>query len=158
MKISRITLLMSVAAVAVLLIAGCASKAEQTIPTDLNPLEYFQQAQTIASDQGNYALAIRYYQTFIDRHPDDLQRIVMAKYEIAFLNYKRGRIALAKQQFNELLSYYDSEGSTVLPKWPQILARKVLKRIEAGDTAQEVPPQQTTSPLQSNPGAITPTQ
>ncbi len=109
----------------IFLISSCVG-TDWTVPDDLNEVEYFQKAQQIAAEQGNYGLAIHYYETFIERYPDDLQRIVIAKYEIAFLNYKRGKSALAEQQFEELLNYYQDEGGTVLPKWPKILAEKVL--------------------------------
>jgi len=116
--------------------AGCATAGSE-IPEDLEPIGYFQQAQKIAADKGNYPLAIRYYQTFIEKYPDDLQRIVMAKYEIAFLNYKRGKYNLSMQQFDELLTYYENEGSTVLPRWPKILAEKVqenIRELQRGST------------------------
>lgn len=110
-----------------LLLSGCASTSDE-IPRDLEPIEYFQQAQKIA-DGGDYVRAISYYRTFIERYPEDLQRIVIAKYEIAFLNYKRGRYNLAMQQFDELLTYYEDEGSAVLPRWPKILSEKVQTKI-----------------------------
>jgi len=133
MKRSRIILttlptLCILCAAALLFFTGCAGTSEE-IADDLEPIEYFQKAQQIASEKGDYLLAIRYYETFIERYPDDLQRIVMAKYEIAFLNYKRGRYNVAMQQFDELLTYYESEGSTVLPRWPRILAEKVQENI-----------------------------
>lgn len=133
MKRSRIVLttlpaLCILCAAMLLFFTGCAGTNEE-IPEDLEPIEYFQQAQQIASEKGDYIHAIRYYETFIERYPDDLQRIVMAKYEIAFLNYKRGRYNVAMQQFDELLTYYESEGSTVLPRWPRILAEKVQENI-----------------------------
>ncbi len=117
-----------VCAAALLLFSGCAGTSEE-IPEDLEPIEYFQQAQQAASEKNDYIRAIQYYETFIERYPDDLQRIVMAKYEIAFLNYKRGRSNVALQQFDELLTYYENEGSTVLPRWPRILAEKVQDNI-----------------------------
>ncbi|HDQ13219.1 MAG TPA: tetratricopeptide repeat protein [Sediminispirochaeta sp.] len=115
--------------VVVAFFGACASTTEE-IPEDLNPAEYFQLAQNVVSDEGNYALAIRYYQSFIDSYPEDLQRVVIAKYEIAFLNYKQGKKDLARSQFEELLSYYDEEGASVLPRWPQVLTAKILNRID----------------------------
>jgi len=128
-------------------LVGCASQPEE-IPEDLEPIEYFQRAQKIASEDNNYQLAITYYRTFIERYPDDIQRIVEAKYEIAFLSYKQGNYDLARQQFEELLSYYENQGSSVLPRWPQVLAQKVLNKMEsetagaapAADISQTAPP------------------
>jgi tetratricopeptide (TPR) repeat protein len=112
---------------ALLLSLNSCAGTDRVVPDDLNEVTFFQEAQKIAGEEGDYQLAIRYYETFIERYPDDLQRIVIAKYEIAFLNYKRGRYELARQQFEELLTYYENEGSIVLPKWPKILAEKVLE-------------------------------
>jgi tetratricopeptide (TPR) repeat protein len=128
-------------------LVGCASQPEE-IPENLEPIEYFQRAQKIASEDNNYQLAITYYRTFIERYPDDIQRIVEAKYEIAFLSYKQGNYDLARQQFEELLSYYENQGSSVLPRWPQVLAQKVLNKMEsetagaapAADISQTAPP------------------
>lgn len=108
---------------------SCASQPKE-IPNDLEPIEYFQKAQHFATDKNNYRMAIHYYETFIERHPDDFQRIVEAKYEIAFLHYKQGKSQLAKSEFQELLKTYEGENANVLPAWPRILAQKVLKKIE----------------------------
>ncbi len=130
MRIATMTRFLPLLTTVVFLCASCASQPE-TIPEDLEPIEYFQRAQKIVSEDENYKLATKYYQTFIERYPDDIQRIVEAKYEIAFLSYKQGNYDKAQQQFEELLSYYEDEGSSVLPRWPQVLAEKVLNKMEA---------------------------
>ncbi|MFW6207878.1 MAG: hypothetical protein ACOC7X_04170 [Spirochaetota bacterium] len=130
MQIAKLTRFLPLLILLLTLAAGCASQPEE-IPEELEPIEYFQRAQKIASEDENYKLAKRYYQTFIERYPDDLQRIVEAKYEIAFLTYKQGNDELARQQFDELLSYYEDEGSQVLPRWPQVLTKKVLEKMES---------------------------
>ncbi len=129
MRISTLTRFLPLLILLLTFTAGCASQPKE-IPEDLEPIEYFQRAQKIATQDENYKLAKRYYRTFIERYPDDLQRIVEAKYEIAFLSYKQGNDELARQQFEELLSYYEDEGSQVLPRWPQVLATKVLEKME----------------------------
>ena len=118
------------------LLGACASQPEE-IPEELEPIEYFQRAQKIASEDENYALAKRYYKTFIERYPDDIQRIVEAKYEIAYLSYKQGDYDLSRQQFEEMLSYYEDEGSSVLPRWPQVLAEKVLDKMNSNSNEVE---------------------
>ncbi|MFW5711158.1 MAG: hypothetical protein ACOCZA_04330 [Spirochaetota bacterium] len=130
MQIAKLTRFLPLLILLLTFAAGCASQPEE-IPEELEPIEYFQRAQKIASEDENYKLAKRYYQTFIERYPDDLQRIVEAKYEIAFLTYKQGNDELARQQFDELLSYYEDEGSQVLPRWPQVLTKKVLEKMES---------------------------
>jgi len=118
------------------LLGACASQPEE-IPEELEPIEYFQRAQKIASEDENYALAKRYYKAFIERYPEDIQRIVEAKYEIAYLSYKQGDYELARQQFEEMLSYYEDEGSSVLPRWPQVLAEKVLDKMNPDPNGAE---------------------
>lgn len=112
------------------LAAGSCSSTPETIPEDLEPIEYFQQAQKLAMEDNDYQNAIRYYRTFIQRHPDDIQNVVEAQYEIAFLYYKQGEYTRSKEEFNKLLSYYEGGGQNVLPEWPQILGQKILDKIE----------------------------
>ncbi|MFO7731024.1 MAG: hypothetical protein R6V86_09685 [Spirochaetia bacterium] len=131
------------------LLGACASQPEE-IPEDLEPIEYFQRAQKIASEDNNYALAKRYYKSFIEQYPDDIQRIVEAKYEVAYLSYKQGDYDLSRQQFEEMLSYYDDEGSSVLPRWPQVLAEKVLDKMESDPQPKQPTPTQT-APSQNSP-------
>lgn len=131
------------------LLGACASQPEE-IPEDLEPIEYFQRAQKIASEDNNYALAKRYYESFIEQYPDDIQRIVEAKYEVAYLSYKQGDYDLSRQQFEEMLSYYDDEGSSVLPRWPQVLAEKVLDKMESDPQPKQPTPTQT-APSQNSP-------
>jgi tetratricopeptide (TPR) repeat protein len=82
-------------------------------------------------EEGDYQNALRYYRTFIERHPDDIQHVVEAQYEIAFLHYKQGNYAAAQEEFEKLLSYYEGGGQSVLPEWPQILGKKMLTKIES---------------------------
>lgn len=131
------------------LLGACASQPEE-IPEDLEPIEYFQRAQKIASEDENYVLAKRYYNEFIKRYPEDIQRIVEAKYEIAFLSYKQGNYELARQQFEEMLSYYEDQGSNVLPRWPQVLAEKVLEKMKSNPVQTQSAPTQT-MPAQPQP-------
>lgn len=145
MRITTLTRFFPLLVLMVILTAGCATQPEE-IPEDLEPIEYFQRAQKIASEDENYKLAVKYYQTFIERYPDDTQRIVEAKYEIAFLSYKQGSYEQSRQQFEELLAYYEDEGSRVLPRWPQVLARKVLEKMESEDARPAAEPGPATAP------------
>ena len=78
----------------------------------------------------DYSTALLYYETFLERFPTDLQKIVEAEYEIGFIHYKMGDTERASLLFNNLLDRYKAEGSEVLPRWPQTLAEKVLSNIE----------------------------
>lgn len=114
---------------AVILVAawGCATVPE-VIDDDLSPAEFFQRAQE-ASDAGRYAVAQRYYEVFLARFPEELERRLWAKYEIAFLYHKMGRSKLALEGFEALLEEY-AAGEADLPQGPRILAQKVKARIE----------------------------
>jgi tetratricopeptide (TPR) repeat protein len=123
------------------LLAGGCSSTPKPIPEDLEPIEYFQEAQKLAMEQGDYQNAIRWYRTFIQRHPDDIQHVVEAQYEIAFLHYKQGNYQTSEQEFDKLLSYYEGGGKDVLPEWPQILANKLLKEIESESAGSSEEPE-----------------
>lgn len=108
---------------------GCSSTPD-SIPEDLGAHEYFQKAQEALVEFNDYSTALLYYETFLERFPTDLQKIVEAEYEIGFIHYKMGDTERASLLFNNLLDRYKAEGSEVLPRWPQTLAEKVLSNIE----------------------------
>ncbi len=112
----------------VILTGGCKS-TPVTIPDGLTPAEFFQKAQE-ASNNGKYDTALLYYNTFLERYPDDAQRKVEAEYEIAFIAYKQHDYPRAEELFNEILKKYSTEASQVLPTWPKILSQKVLKEMK----------------------------
>jgi len=113
---------------AILILASCASTPAK-IDETLNPAELFQFAQE-ASNNKDYETALQYYEVFVQNYSDDTQRLVEAEYEIAFIKYKQGDLGTAKVLFTELLDRYSGEGASVLPGWPMILSRKLLKEIE----------------------------
>ena len=113
---------------AILIITSCTSTPEE-IDETLNPAELFQLAQK-ASNSKDYETALRYYEVFVKYHSEDIQRLVEAEYEIAFIAFKQGDMDRAKLLFTELLDRYSGEGASVLPGWPMILSRKILKEIE----------------------------
>ncbi len=113
---------------AVLIIASCTSSPAE-IDETLNPAELFQLAQEASNDK-DYDTALKYYEVFVKNHSDDIQKLVEAEYEIAFIAYKKGELDRSKVLFEELLDRYSGEGASVLPGWPMILSRKLLKEIE----------------------------
>ncbi len=128
----------SVAAALLLLFTACQSTPDY-IPENLQPREYFQLAQQAVVERRDYKTALLYYQTFLKRFPDDIQRGVEAEYEIAFIRYKQ-KDPSAEQLFKDLLARYDAEGSELLPGWPKVLAEKLLKEMadkKRGSTAAE---------------------
>ncbi len=110
----------------VILFSSCVTKPQE-IDESLNPAELFQLAQA-ASESKNYDTAINYYEVFIRNYSDDIQRLVEAEYEIAFITYKQGDKNRAKNLFTSLLKRYEGDGSQVLPAWPMVLSQKLLKK------------------------------
>ena len=121
----------------VLLVFTACQSTPKSIPEDLPPREYFQLAQEAVVERNDYDTALFYYQPFLERFPDDIQRTVEAEYEIAFIRYKQ-KDPSARQLFEDLLSRYDAEGSELLPGWPKVLAEKVLEKISSSAAATAV--------------------
>lgn len=118
------------------LLISCAS-APKVIEEGLAPAEYFQRAQTAMVERNDYKTALQYYDTFLERFPDDHQNGVVAEYEIAFIHYKTGNKAEALRLFNVLLSRYEGDGAMVLPRWPEVLAKKIIEKINTSDASEK---------------------
>jgi tetratricopeptide (TPR) repeat protein len=146
-------LLTAIALAALLGVAGCASVPE-TIEEGLSPAGFFQRAQE-ASDSGRYEAAQKYYEVFLERFPDETERRLWAKYEIAFLYHKMGRDKLAIEGFDALLEEY-ALGPSDLPQGPKVLAEKVKARLEekTQDKAETAPAE--TAPAETTPAETTP--
>lgn len=115
---------------AILLAVGACATGPIEIEEDLAPREYFQRAQEAAGTRSDYNTALAYYNAFIERYPDDSARVVEAEYEIAFIHYVQGDVETAESEFRALLRKYEQPGAEVLPKWPRVLAQKLLTEIE----------------------------
>lgn len=113
----------------VFLVQSCETVPE-SIPDDLQAREYFQLAQEAMVEKNDYDTALRYYSVFLERFPDDIQNVVQAEYEIAFIYYKKNEIETSKQLFSQLLTRYQGQGADVLPRWPEALSKKMLEKIE----------------------------
>lgn len=107
------------------MLAACQT-VPKSIPTSLTPAEYFQDAQQAVSSHENYDAALVYYNTFIKRFPKDTSRIAEAKYEIAFLYYRKGKLQEAKSLFEKLVKEYKQPGGDALPRWPLVLSNKLI--------------------------------
>lgn len=118
--------LLSCAIAIAAVLAGCKSQPV-VIPDTLSAAETFQRAQD-ASDRGDFALAIRYYSTFKDKHPENAERDAWASYEIAFAYHKMGKNAIAIGFLDDLLKQYET-GNDSLPPAPRILAQKLKDRL-----------------------------
>lgn len=107
----------------------------ESIPEDLTPSEFFQKAQEAVVERNDYETALKYYQAFLERFPDDVQKTVEAEYEIAFIYYKLENFDSARSGFDALLAKYAADGSEILPQWPRILSEKVLTRMDSNEAA-----------------------
>ncbi len=113
-----------------LLVLGSCSSTPPVIPEGLTPMQFFQRAQE-ESDNYRWDNALLYYKTFLERYPDDLPNVLAARYEIAFIHYKKEQYAESKKLFEELLETYKKfENPLAVPQWPRVLAEKVLRKIQ----------------------------
>jgi outer membrane protein assembly factor BamD (BamD/ComL family) len=115
----------------VLLLAACQTVPEE-IPEDLSQAELIQLAQE-SSENENWTAARAYYEAIIERFPADRPSIAVARYEVGFVEYQRGNLAQAEQEFTTLLGMYDFE-SADLPAWPRVLSETILEKIESERT------------------------
>jgi tetratricopeptide (TPR) repeat protein len=117
---------------------GSCKSVPAEVPPDLSPADYFQKAQE-ASDAGRYALALKYYQSFLERYPEERDRGLWARYEIALLHSKMKDEATALRLLEELLALYSGEDAAALPQAPRILAEKIKANLQAATQATDQP-------------------
>jgi hypothetical protein len=117
-------------------VVGCRTQP-QVISPNLSAAESFQRAQD-ASDAGDFALAIRYYKTFLDNNPNNPDRDIWALYEIAFNYHKMGKNATAAPLLDQLLQQYSNDTGN-LPAAPRILAQKLKDRLGPEITSAAAP-------------------
>jgi outer membrane protein assembly factor BamD (BamD/ComL family) len=115
------------AAIAASLFIACAG-APKTIPEDLSARELVQRAQE-ATDAYNYEAAVAYYKALGERFGSDPASKATSDYEIAFIAYKQGHYAEAKEGFDALLAKYAGPDGQTLPPRYAVLSRKVLESI-----------------------------
>jgi len=113
---------------------SCAT-APVVIPEDMQPAEFFNKAQE-AMDWNYYDTARIYYETLIARFPNDVQNVIAAQYELAYISYREGNLSDAEARFNGIIAQYEGEGQEALPRWPLILSQKILAKIESEKTAK----------------------
>jgi outer membrane protein assembly factor BamD (BamD/ComL family) len=113
-----------------LLFSSCITTLD--ISDDLSPAELIQRAQE-ATDKNRYGIAIQYYQALYDRNRNNIDLIITAEYEIAFIHYKQKQYREAREGFNDMLKYYNSPDEALLPQHFKILANIVLERIDESE-------------------------
>ncbi|MCL2093945.1 MAG: hypothetical protein FWH12_07090 [Treponema sp.] len=124
MKVFPLTLAIILASLAV----SCATR-QIDIPYDLTPMELIQRAQE-ASDRNRYGISMQYYEAILERFPFDIDNIIAAEYEIAFIHYKQNRFDTARVQFEEILARYDNPDGALLPPQFRILSGIVLANMD----------------------------
>ena len=132
--VPRFPLLLLTALLTLSALAACKTTSVVIAP-DLSPADLFQKAQE-ATDAGKYELALRYYKTFQERYPDELERNLWARYEIALLRHKQGDDQAAVQLLDDLLALYSGEEAKDLPPGPRILAEKIKAKITSVEPAK----------------------
>jgi outer membrane protein assembly factor BamD (BamD/ComL family) len=143
--------LLLLALLAVLGWLGACKSVPTEIPPDLSPADYFQKAQE-ASDGEKYELALKYYRSFLERYPEERDRGLWARYEIALLHSKMKDSPTALRLLDELLALYAGEDAAALPQGPRILAEKIkAKLLQVQQDA--APEEKTTQPPAENPPA-----
>ena len=110
------------------MVFSCAT-GPTVIPENLTPAELIQRAQE-ASDRNRYTVSLQYYETIIERFPFDIDNIIAAEYEIAFIHYKQKQYETAKAEFNDLLERYNTPDEALLPPSFKILSLKIMEKIE----------------------------
>jgi len=118
------------ALVFVFIFYACASTI--TISEDLSPAELIQRAQE-ASDRNQYNVALQYYQALRDRNSNNIDLVITAKYEIAFIHYKQKQYEQAREEFNAVLEYYNGPDEVLLPQQFKRLSQIVLQSIDKKD-------------------------
>jgi len=122
------------------LAVSCVSKPI-TISDDLTPAELIQRGQE-ASDRNRFSTALQYYAAVIERFPFDIDNILAAEYEIAFIHYKQKKYDIAKVEFNNILERYNTPDEELLPPSFKILSNMILGKIkEIEDRRNKIAPQ-----------------
>ena len=125
MKFSKLCILPALAIV--LLFSACATTVK--IGDDLTPAELIQRAQE-ASDRSRYNTAMQFYQALHERFRHNIDLVITAEYEIAFIHYKQRNYQEARNGMNGVLSYYNTPDHELLPQHFRRLAEIVLSRID----------------------------
>lgn len=107
---------------------GCRTVPDE-VPEGLSQMEIFQLAQE-AADNDNWDVARHYYETFLERYPEDWPNRIAARYEIAFTYYKEGELDTAERMFQNVLAVYEDPDARPLPAWPRVLSERLIQMIE----------------------------
>ena len=110
-----------------ILFSGCATTV--IVSEDLSPAELIQRAQE-ASDRNRYNVALQYYEALLERNRNNIDLVITAEYETAFIYYKQKKYQQAREGLNGVLEYYKTPDEVFLPQHFKRLAQIVLERID----------------------------
>lgn len=116
--------LFSFAAIVLTILASvftsCASVAN-TLDPSWSPEMFFKNAQEAMGDS-RYKDALFYYEVFLVRYPEDIQKGIAAEYELAFIDYKMGKIKRAEAKFLAILKKFEESPYAMLfqPRFKQL--------------------------------------
>jgi outer membrane protein assembly factor BamD (BamD/ComL family) len=128
MKLNSTKLKYLAFAVLTALAVSCISTGPVEIPDDLTAAELIQRGQE-ASDRNRYNVSLQYYEAILERFPYDIDSVIAAEYEIAFIHYKQKDYIQSKTEFNRILAYYNTPDQELLPAQFKILSNIVLGKI-----------------------------
>lgn len=117
-------------ALLVSIFASCASSPPPA-PPDASAQKIIQLAQE-RYDAYDLNGAQYYYQVLLERYGSDPEYMLNAKYEMAFIEYKKGNKEKAVAGFKEILARYDApDGQTLSQTW-KVLSEKLLAKLTGG--------------------------
>ena len=123
------------------LFSSCATTV--IIGEDLSPAELIQRAQE-ASDRNRYNVARQYYEALYERNQTNLDLIITAEYEIAFIYYKQKKYQIAREKLADVLEYYNTPDEELLPLHFKRLAQIVLQNIDEKEKSRSRTPKGNT--------------
>jgi len=120
-----------------LLMAACASLPKpEDIPADLSPAKFFQKVQE-SVDAEQYDVALFYLDEFRKRFGTStgaaiLDKMLEADYVTAQINYKKGKLAEARTEYQAILKQYADVPNEAVspPRWIKILCGKMIAVID----------------------------
>ena len=113
------------------LLVSCAT-GPVLIPEDLTPMELIQRGHE-ASDRYRYRHALQFYEALIERFPFDIDHVIAAEYEIAFIHFKQRRYDIARTGFNNILERYNHPDAVLLPPQFRVLSLRILENIDEAE-------------------------
>ncbi|HNT58981.1 MAG TPA: hypothetical protein PLE76_04120 [Rectinema sp.] len=118
-----------------ILVFSCAS-SPPPVPEDASAQKIIQLAQE-RYDVYDLNGAKYYYQVLLERYGSDPNYMLNAKYEIAFIEYKKGNKDIAIAGFKEIIERYNEpDASSLSPTW-KVLSQMMIEKLEGNKNIQD---------------------